>query len=324
MPKPLSAPTAQCQAFAALLPLLEKPETYAHARTQAQAHLATCAFCRAHQGAYQQMEEDARRALSPASSAPRFQVEELLRDLLREQSATPAEARAAAGRGRSTRSDTPAASLRVLAGLGSLAVVVAIVALAVVLFANLGRMAGPGYPANITPSPVSTMDVPTMPVSTPGPSSKYVTTATTAKFVSNQGGAVEPTTRFPVGTYVYVVVTVRNVSNNQPHIVYVRWYYDGVYLIIPGARTSLTINGNTNVDFALAYGNPGAGTAKIYFDPPAGDTFTNPNDPSLAQTISFAIVQPTGTRTPGSAGTPSPHASIAALPVAWRSGLSGN
>ncbi|HLZ21203.1 MAG TPA: hypothetical protein VKQ30_03675 [Ktedonobacterales bacterium] len=175
---------------------------------------------------------------------------------------------------------------------------------------------------HVTPSAFSTYGVPVTPVATPGPAQKFVTNATTAKYVSNKGEPLEPTSSFPAGTYVYVLVTVRNIPNGQSHVISVRWFYDNIYLSLnmSKANTSQTINGNYNVDFALVYTSPGVGMAKIYFDRPASDTTDSPTDPTLAQTISFQIVQPTGTVTPGS-GTPgsgTPHASIAAPPVAWR------
>lgn len=166
-----------------------------------------------------------------------------------------------------------------------------------------------------TPTVISTFGVPVTPVSTPGPSQKFVTNAVTTTYVDTKGVAVGETSSFPVGASVYVLVAVRNIPNNQSHTVSVRWFLDGVYLNIPSSNTSKTIDGNYNVYFSLTYGNPGVGMAKIYFDRPTSDTGDNPADPTLAQTIYFAVVQSTGTTTPG---TGTPHTSIAAPPVAWR------
>lgn len=187
------------------------------------------------------------------------------------------------------------------------------------VFANFG--VGP-IGSKGTPTPISTFGVPATPVSTPGPAQKYVTNATTALHADTNNLPVGPTSSFPVGATVYVLVTVRNIPSNQSHVVSVRWFFDGVYLGIKG-NTSQTVNGNFNVDFALTYGSPGVGMAKIYFDRPATDSGDSPTDSSLAQTILFAIVQPTGTGTPGTAtpGSKTPNAATGAAPVAWRGDL---
>jgi hypothetical protein len=148
MTKIRSAASGECQAFTALLPLLEKPETDAQTRAQAQAHLATCASCRAQRRIYQQMEEDARRMLSPAASPQRYQVEEVLRDLFGGQPTPSTEIPTPVRRARSASSSEPSTARRFLASLGPLAAVLVIVALAATLFANYTRLVGPSIPAS--------------------------------------------------------------------------------------------------------------------------------------------------------------------------------
>ena len=53
------APTARCRAIAALLPLLDAPDTDAASTVEARAHLDGCAYCQANLADLQSMQKEA-------------------------------------------------------------------------------------------------------------------------------------------------------------------------------------------------------------------------------------------------------------------------
>jgi hypothetical protein len=133
------------------------------------------------------------------------------------------------------------------------------------------------------------------PVSTPGPAAKYIVNVVTARSVDSNFTPIDVTSRFPVGSQVHLVIQVRNLSAGEKHTVSVRWFVNGIDMQVsdgPG-RTSVEVKDNSNVHLSLVYPTTGVGVAKIYWDRPANDTSDSNSDPSLAQTISFVIEQPT-------------------------------
>src|ERR1051326_9587668 len=87
---PQHSPTARCKTYAALLPLLDESDTDPTALAEAQAHLATCAYCQQQRAAYRQLEVAALHYLGPPNP-PRYQTDQLMRDLLAEPAAWPIE-----------------------------------------------------------------------------------------------------------------------------------------------------------------------------------------------------------------------------------------
>lgn len=162
-------------------------------------------------------------------------------------------------------------------------------------------LAGPKG-ALFTPVVYNTANVPATPVATPGPASKYVKNVVTATSVDGSFFAIGPTSHFTAGNNnVYVVASVRNAPSGQ-HTVSIRWFLQGVALDhLPGSQ-SQSINKDSQVYFALSFPSPGVGMAKLYWDMPADDPGTDPNDPALAATIYF-FVQPSNV-TPSASGTP--------------------
>jgi hypothetical protein len=73
-----------CAAIANLLPLLNGPELNAEEKDAVLAHLASCSACRERQAEYRRLERDARRYLSPQSTLPRYQTEDLLAQIMTE------------------------------------------------------------------------------------------------------------------------------------------------------------------------------------------------------------------------------------------------
>ncbi len=152
---PLPAPTARCRAIAALLPLLDAPDTDAAAAAEARAHLDGCAYCQAQRAAYRQLEAAARRFLGPPA-IPRYRTEDLMSDILREAPAesvsepvhipvTPTPIH--------TLPREPRRPLRVLSGLASLAAVLVIVILAASLFYSRAHPQQTGAPSDLTIAP---------------------------------------------------------------------------------------------------------------------------------------------------------------------------
>jgi hypothetical protein len=155
---PQRGPSARCQAFAALLPLLDEPGIDADAAAEARAHLATCAACQAERATYQWLDAAARRYLSPPAT-PRYQTERLMSDLLRETPAALLETLPAAH----ARAASPLPALprqpgrprRLLSGLASFAAVLVLVLIAVSLFEARAHPQQTNVPASATPVPGS-------------------------------------------------------------------------------------------------------------------------------------------------------------------------
>jgi hypothetical protein len=132
---PRRGPTARCKTFAALLPLLDEPGIDPDALAEARAHLDTCAYCQQQRAAYRQLELAARRHLAPPAS-PRYQTEEIIRDLLGAPIAEPVTGKTTTARPTRLTPPQPGSARRFLAGLPALAAVLVIVLLSVALFAN--------------------------------------------------------------------------------------------------------------------------------------------------------------------------------------------
>jgi hypothetical protein len=183
------------------------------------------------------------------------------------------------------------------------------------------------YGKVVPTSPVANIDytpVPATPVATPGSAGvqgggtgeKYVVSVTTSKRWDPTGSAVDVTSHFLVNDVVYVVAQIRNAPQGQ-HTACVRWYLNGVYLVLPQSSEVCTAvtNPNVAVEFSLPFPQPGVGMARIYWDRPAKDTDTSNKDPYLAQTILFGIYEPaTPTAVPGKTPSPSPGKTPTATP----------
>jgi hypothetical protein len=130
---------------------------------------------------------------------------------------------------------------------------------------------------------------------TPGPAAKYIVMVVTARAVDSNFTPIDITSHFPVGSQVHLVVQVRNIPVGERHTVSVRWFLNGTDMRVNGGpgRTSVEVTDNSNAHLALVYPDTGVGMAKIYWDRPASDSSDSNSDPSLAQTISFTIEQPT-------------------------------
>ena len=96
---------------------------------------------------------------------------------------------------------------------------------------------------------------------------------------------------------MHLVIQVRNLTAGEKHTVSVRWFLNGIDTqVTRGAgKTDVEVKDNSNVHLSLSYPSTGVGMAKIYWDRPANDNSDSSTDPSLAQTIYFAVEQPTPT-----------------------------
>jgi hypothetical protein len=163
----------------------------------------------------------------------------------------------------------------------------------------------------LTPVVYDFSQVPVTPVSTPGPAAKNVVYVVTARSVDSNFAPIDITSHFPVNSQVHLVIQVRNLTAGEQHTVSVRWFVNGIDTQVkagPG-RTSVLVKDNSNVHLALQYPTAGLGMAKIYWDRPDNDTSDSANDPHLAQTIYFAVEQPTPTPNVKSTPTVSPTGS---------------
>jgi len=133
------------------------------------------------------------------------------------------------------------------------------------------------------------------PANTPGPAAKYIVMVVTARAVDSNYTPIDITSHFPIGSQVHLVVQVRNIPVGERHTVSVRWFLNGTDMQVNGGpgRTSVEVTDNANAHLSLLYPTTGVGMAKIYWDRPASDSSDSNSDPSLAQTISFTIEQPT-------------------------------
>ena len=145
---PQHSPTARCKTYAALLPLLDESDTDPTALAEAQAHLATCAYCQQQRAAYRQLEVAALHYLGPPNP-PRYQTDQIMRDLLAEPAAWPIETTQAKPLSALPAPRKPRSVRRFVAGLAPLAAVLITVVLVVTLFAK-----HPGPLATFTPTPI--------------------------------------------------------------------------------------------------------------------------------------------------------------------------
>lgn len=195
-----------------------------------------------------------------------------------------------------------------------------------------------GGPQGVLSSPTvfSSANVPVTPVATPGPAARYVQHVVTATGVDNNLFAIGPTSHFTTNSNVYVVISVRGVSDGKQHTVSIQWYLNTVSLDLHGAETTRSITKDSQVFFALSYPSPGVGMAKVFWDKPDSDNGASPTDPALAGTINFLVQSPqsgtpapsgtpgktvTPSKTPSPTSTPAKKAYIGNAPVAWRGGL---
>jgi hypothetical protein len=169
-------------------------------------------------------------------------------------------------------------------------------------FFGKDRLAGLLQPA-IQSDPTSTVDifsqVPATPVSTPGPAAKDIVNVVTARSVDGNSAPIGITSHFLVGSPVHLVVQVRTLTAVEQHTISVYWFLTGIDTQVsrgPG-KTDVVVKDNSPVLLSLIYPSTGVGMAKLYWDRPASDTSNSNSDPSLAQTIYFAIEQPTPTPT---------------------------
>jgi len=174
------------------------------------------------------------------------------------------------------------------------AAIIVVVGLLAALFATFARGRGE---VGLTSAIYDNTQTPTWPASTAGPAAKYIVSAKTARSVDSNRTPIDITSHFPVKSQVNLVVQVRNVTAGEQHTVSVRWFLNGIDTQVTGGegRTSKLIKDNSNVQFGLVYPVAGVGMAKVYWDRPANDTSDSATDPSLAQTIYFAVEQPTPT-----------------------------
>jgi hypothetical protein len=203
---------------------------------------------------------------------------------------------------------------RVVSGVLSV-MLVCVAACGATAFFGKDRVFGilpPIIQTRLTPQVYDFSKVPVTPVSTPGPAAKYIVNVVTARSVDSNFAPIDITSHFPVNSQVHLVIQVRNLTAGEKHTVSVRWFVNGIDTQVksgPG-RTSVEVKDNSNVHLSLLYPTTGLGMAKVYWDRPANDSSDSSTDPSLAQTIYFAIEQPTPTpntkATPAASPTGSP------------------
>jgi hypothetical protein len=203
-----------------------------------------------------------------------------------------------------------AAPMRIAIGIASL-LVVCVAACGLSTFLLKDRInAVLGHPIQTTPAAVSFdfKNVPVTPVSTPGAGAKYIVSAITAKKIDTNLAPIDVTSHFNVNNTVYVVVQVRNVPKGETHTVSIRWFMQGqeVFGVTSNnAQLSKPVTQDSNTYFGLQVPQPGEGYAKIYWDRPASAQGDSADAQSLAQTIYFAVAQPTPTPAVSPAASPS-------------------
>jgi hypothetical protein len=172
---------------------------------------------------------------------------------------------------------------------------------------SIGSSAPPIDYSSVPATPVATMGAQGVGTGNGAVGAKYISSVTTSKRIDSSINPVNVTSHFLTGDTVYVVVDVRNAPAGS-NTICINWYLNNQYLQLPStSETCNTIkDANQNVVFYIAYGQPAVGMARIYWNRPASDTSTAPNDPNLAATIIFGIYEPatptTVPRTP--TGTP--------------------
>ena len=170
----------------------------------------------------------------------------------------------------------------------------------------------------LTPAPTLTPGAYGVYGAAPGPQAKYMATIVTAGSRSPEGNPTQVKSHFLAGDWVYVVAVVSGLPKGT-HVISIDWYINGISTDLGATgQTSLTINTDKKIVFGLQYPMTGLGMAKLFIDRPPNDKGTDPADPTLADTIYFAVEMPTpaptvgtGTTTPGSrTPLPSPSPTI--------------
>lgn len=193
---------------------------------------------------------------------------------------------------------------------GAVAAAVVVVALLAALFTSFGggrrhpNLVGCGGSSCATGTPDSAT-----PTAAPAsPYSQYITNVALANGVDSSGQPIGPTGPFLINQKVYIVMRVDNPPPGL-HTIWVRWFINGSPA--PLAKTDTfkqVVTGSSNVWFTLSSTQAGAGTVRVLWDPPAGDTGTNLSDPHLVASIDFVVyaTPPAATPAPGATPAPSP------------------
>jgi hypothetical protein len=126
--------------------------------------------------------------------------------------------------------------------------------------------------------------VPATPVATPGSGNRYIVSAVTATGVDAQGNPTGVTSHFNAGATVYVVLTVRGVTDGQSHLLSVRWFIQGQDVSLQQHTGSLgePIPGDGTYAFKATFQTTGVGMVRIYWDLPL-------NTNTLADTLNFGV-----------------------------------
>ena len=119
--------------------------------------------------------------------------------------------------------------------------------------------------------------VPTNPVSVPGPAANFVPSAVTTQHVESNFSSIVATTHFTAPATVYVAAQVKGVQSGSSHTLGIRWSLNGHEIPLPTTSTSLQLTGNTNVSLSLSYVCRGGGMTQISLDG------------TLAQTVQFGV-----------------------------------
>lgn len=217
----------------------------------------------------------------------------------------------------STRGQTFMPIQRIRA-FGAAAAAVVVVALLAALFSTIGAghsKVGSGGSPSATGTPQQIAATPT--VTAPGPYSMYIVNIATASGVDSNGQPVNPTAAFLVNQSVYVTMQVDNPPPGTGHVD-VRWFLNGSSQPFAGSDiVTRTVNGSQNIYFSAASASAGDGTARIFWDLPAGDMGTDLSDPHLVATINFTVyaTPPTATPTPGLTPIPGPTPTFGPTPT---------
>jgi hypothetical protein len=261
---PLPAPTARCRAIAALLPLLDAPDTDAAAAAEVRAHLNGCAYCQAQRAAYRQLETAARRYLGPPA-VPRYRTEDLMSDILREAPAETVSAHV-----HTPVTPTPIHTLpreprrprRVLSGLASLAAVLVIGIIAASLFYSRAHPQQTGAPVGSVASTSTTgnlLDV--------------------AMVSSNEGwavgyNAIQDESRLPDGNFM---ISMHD-TVLMMHYLHGKW--SPVQLSFSGKLTSLSMLSATD-GWAIGYLDNDATGLFLHYDGHSWKQVLNTNAPGV-------------------------------------------
>ncbi len=195
----------------------------------------------------------------------------------------------------------------IAASIAAVAVVALIVGVLYTMHTMQGTRAGTGSVpavATLTPAPTLTPGAYGVYGATPGAQAKYIANIVTARGRSSEGNPTQVTSHFVQGDWVYVVATTHNLPKGT-HVISIDWYINGISTEMPNSgNTSLTISTDKKIVFGLQYPTSGLGVAKLFIDRPANDTSESPDDPYLAEAITFSVA-PASTPTQGNS-TPTP------------------